>query len=70
MESPRHRRPEVTAPDADRVRQAARQIERADLYLAAVESLSLGARGEQRELSRLRVELDRYRRRLLRSLVV
>ena len=47
------------------LRIAARQLERADLYLAAVEALDLGDRQAARALNQVRSDLDALRRYLI-----
>jgi hypothetical protein len=44
---------------------AVRQLERADLYLAAVGSMDLGDRQAARALNQLRTDLDAVRRHLV-----
>ena len=46
-------------------RTAVRQLERADLYLAAVGAMDLGDRQAARALNQLRSDLDALRRHLL-----
>jgi hypothetical protein len=47
------------------LRAAIRQLERADLYLAAVRSMDLGDRPTERALNQLRSDLDALRRHLV-----
>ena len=47
------------------LRLAIRQLERADLYLAAVGSMDLGDRQAARALNQLRTDLDGVRRHLI-----
>jgi hypothetical protein len=55
-----------TANDSRQVlRVAVRQLERADLYLAAVASMDLGDRQAARELNQVRADLDALRRHLI-----
>jgi ABC-type phosphate transport system auxiliary subunit len=46
------------------LRTASRQLERADLYLAAVAYMELGDREAQRALNQLRTDLESLRRHL------
>jgi hypothetical protein len=46
-------------------RTASRQLERADLYLAAVAYMDLGDREAQRALNQLRTDLENLRRHLI-----
>jgi hypothetical protein len=46
-------------------RAAVRQLERADLYLAAVGAMELGDRQSARALNRLRADVDALRRHLI-----
>ena len=46
------------------LRGAMRQLERADLYLAAVAAMEIGDREADREVGRLRAHLDSLRRYL------
>ena len=46
------------------LRTASRQLERADLYLAAVAYMELGDRQAQRALNQLRTDLESLRRHL------
>ena len=63
-----HRDPGAGQPAG--LRRAAHQLERADLYLAAVENMELGAPDLRREVSRIRWEVDQLRRRLRHGRVV
>jgi hypothetical protein len=47
------------------MRAAVRQLERADIYLAAVGSMGLGDRQAARALNQLRTDLDALRRHLI-----
>jgi hypothetical protein len=47
------------------LRAAIRQLERADMYLGAVGAMDLGDRAADRELMRLRNDLDALRRHLV-----
>jgi hypothetical protein len=47
------------------LRVAVRQLERADLYLAAVASMDLGDRQAARALNEVRADLDALRRHLI-----
>jgi hypothetical protein len=46
------------------LRTAMRQLERADLYLAAVAYMELGDRGAERALNQVRTDLESLRRHL------
>jgi hypothetical protein len=46
-------------------RAAVRQLERADLYLAAIGAMDLGDRQAARALNQLRTEVDALRRHLI-----
>ncbi len=55
-----------TAPERRQVLRAAiRQLERAELYLAAVACMELDDRPAQRAVDRLRADLDALRRHLI-----
>jgi hypothetical protein len=47
------------------LRSAIRQLERADLYLAAVAAMDIGDRQAARALNQLRTDLDGVRRHLI-----
>ncbi|HSS60834.1 MAG TPA: hypothetical protein VLK30_05200 [Candidatus Limnocylindrales bacterium] len=47
------------------LRAAIRQLERADIYLAAVQSMDVGDRPAARALNQLRTDLDALRRHLV-----
>jgi hypothetical protein len=47
------------------MRAAVRQLERADIYLAAVGSMCLGDRQAARALNQIRTDLDALRRHLI-----
>ena len=47
------------------LRAAVRQVDRADLYLAAVGAMDLGDRQAARALNQLRTDLDALRRHLI-----
>lgn len=59
--------PEARSPAEERqvLRAAARQLERADLYLAAVAAMGLADLDASRAVSRLRSDLEGLRRRLV-----
>ncbi|MGH7904439.1 MAG: hypothetical protein ACREPA_10015 [Candidatus Dormibacteraceae bacterium] len=65
----RRGRPEAAPPSGDwarLARTAVRQLEDADLYLAAVQALDLPDPGIEREVGRVRAELAALRHRLER----